>query len=379
MKKGKIRVLMMVSWYSPAEEGMKIGVFHNEQARALQQYCDVAIYCPYDRVITECCTKSVDWGVLTYRSRYHIQKKMRNRRYMFRAMRRIKREFNPDIIHAHVATEAGRFAIVLGKLFHIPVMITEHSAPEGSEVDRFPHFYYAKFAYGHSRYNACVSDYLTEYLRKLFPKYQFETIYNGIEDCGCPAAKERGTREIPSCTMVANFYHKDIKGFHILIPVLARLKKEKKPILMQFVGDGEYLAYYKGEAERLGVADQCIFYGHCDRNEVNRILSESDFLVSASLFESFGCSIAEALMAGLPVVATACGGPNSLINKDNGILVEKGSEEALYDGISKMLKSYGKYDNKKIKKQAEERFSMRVVTEKYVDIYKRILREQKKR
>ncbi len=373
MNKEKIRVLMMVSWYSPIEEGLRIGVFHNEQARALQQYCDVAIYCPYDRTITEYCTKSVDWGVLTYRSRYHIQKKIRNRMDMFRTMRRIKKEFRPDIIHAHVATEAGRFAAALGKIFHIPVMITEHSAPEGSEVDRFPHYYYAKFAYGNSRYNACVSDYLTNYLKRLFPRYQFATIYNGIEDGGYLPWKGSGAGESASCAIVANFYHKSIKGFHILLPVLAKLKKEKKQFLMHFVGDGDYLEYYKAEAERLGVTQQCVFHGHCDRSGVNRILSESDFLVSASLFESFGCSIAEALMAGIPVVATACGGPNSLIDRDNGILVEKGSEEALYDGICMMLENYKKYDHEKISKQAKERFSMRIVTERYVDIYRRIL------
>lgn len=373
-----MNVLMMVSWYTPHNEKMKNGNFHYEQAVDLSKYCNMAIYWPYDRTIDVYCTKHKDWGIVTYRSRYDIKKKFRNRSDMYRSMRRIVREFKPDLIHAQVATEAGRFAVALGKLFRIPVMITEHSAPEGSEVDHFPHYYYAKFAYGHSKYNACVSDYLTDYLKTLFPKYHFETIYNGVEGPEKITEKQAKPEEPPACAIVANFYHKEIKGFHILLPVLAGLKRENRPLLLHLVGDGEYLEYYKKEAERLGVSQDCVFHGYCDRNEVNRILSEVDFLVSASLFESFGCSIAEALIAGLPVVATACGGPNGLISRDNGILVEKGSEKALYDGISRMLENYGSYDREKISLQAKERFSRDSVTKKYLDVYEKILMKTSK-
>lgn len=379
MEKRKIRVLMMVSWYTPHHEELKTGIFHNEQAVDLAKHCHMAIYWPYDSTLDVCCTKHKDWGIVTYRSRYDIRKKFRNRTDMYRSMKRIVKEFHPDLIHAQVATEAGRFAVALGRLFHIPVMITEHSAPEGSEVDHFPHYYYAKFAYGGSKYNACVSDYLTGYLRKLFPKYRFETIYNGIveQGRGMPVERKSEDKKIPSCAIVANFYHKEIKGFHVLLPVLARLKKEDRPLCLHLVGDGEYLEYYKKEAERLGVLEDCVFHGHCSREEVNRVLDEADFLVSASLFESFGCSIAEALMAGLPVVATACGGPNSLVGGDNGILVEKGSVEALYDGICTMMQSYGSYDREKIRTQAAEKFSLCSVTGKYLKVYEQVLKGQK--
>ncbi len=374
MEKEKIRVLMMVSWYAFFDGKLQTGNFHYIQAKALQQYCEVAMYCPYDTVIKEACVKRTEGGILTYRSQYELQKKLRNRLYLFRAMRRIKKEFKPDIIHAHVATEAGRFAIVLGKLFHIPVMITEHSAPEGSKVDRFPHYYYARFAYGNSRYNACVSDYLTNYLRKLFPKFRFETIYNGIETGESVKREKRDAQKELSCVIVADFYHKEIKGFHILLPTIAKLNQDGKRLFLHLVGGGEYLEYYQKEAIQLGAADWCVFHGHCDRTEVNRILSGADFLVSASLFESFGCTIAEALMIGLPVVATASGGPNSLINQDNGILVEKGSVEALYDGISRMMQICGDYDSEKISRQARERFSLEVVTKEYMRVYKQILK-----
>lgn len=376
MKKGKIRVLMMVSWYTPHHEKLKIGVFHNEQAVDLLKYCNMAIYWPYDNTLDVCCTKHKDWGVVTYRSRYDIRKKFRNRMDMYRSMKRIVREFHPDLIHAQVATEAGRFAVALGRLFHIPVMITEHSAPEGSEVDHFPHYYYAKFAYGGSYYNACVSDSLREYLKGLFPQYEFHTIYNGIKVmpekmAGREQTYRYRTAGAVNCVIAANFYHSQIKGFHILLPVIARLRESGVLVVLHLLGDGEYMEYYKNMAKELGISEACVFHGHCAKDEVYEIFREMDFLVSASLFESFGCSLVEAMMTGIPVVATKCGGPESIVNIDNGILVEKNDEDALYVGMKEMCGSYGAYANEKIREYAIEHFSMDAVNRQYVEIYQR--------
>ncbi len=361
---------MMVSWYTPSEEEIQGGIFHYEQAKALQDYCDVSIYWPYDRTIKPHYTHTEDWGIDTYRSQYHLKHKIRNRLYMLQAMRNIKKTFRPDLIHAHVATEAGRFAAALGKLFHIPVMITEHSAPEGSEVDHFPHYYYAKFAYGSSRYNACVSDYLRQYLQKLFPKFVFHTVYNGITawDYSNEAAKIKKDNRI-DCAIVANFYDEKIKGHHLLLPAIARIRKEGINVYLHLVGSGEYQEHYRNCARDLEIEEYCIFYGHCDKVRVGQILSGMDFLVSASLFESFGCTIAEAMMIGLPVVATRCGGPESIVNEENGVLVEKNSEDALYEGIKSMCAGHEKYSRDAIQRYAREKFSVDSIARQYMVIY----------
>ncbi len=376
-----MNVLMMVSWYTPHNEKLRIGIFHNEQAVDLLKYCNMAIYWPYDNTIDTCCTKYKDWGIVTYRSRYDIKKKFRNRWDMYRSMSRIVKEFRPDLIHAQVATEAGRFAVALGKLFHIPVMITEHSAPEGSEVDRFPHYYYAKFAYGSSKYNACVSDSLREHLEKLFPKYEFHTICNGTKVIPQRSEEEaqRYRYRVPgavNCVIAANFYHKEIKGFHILLPVMARLRESGVPVVLHLLGSGEYMEYYRNMAEELGISEACVFHGHCTKDEVYGIFQEMDFLVSASLFESFGCSITEAMMTGMPVVATKCGGPETIVNRDNGILVKRNDGDALYEGMKKMCASYREYSSKRIREYAIEHFSMDAVSRQYIELYRRFRKKR---
>ena len=93
-----MNVLMLVSWY--ASKG-KIGAgnFHYEQAKDLNRFCNCAIYYPYDRFITQGYECGTENGIMVFRSKYALKNKIRNRIYMFQAMRRIVKNFQPDIIH----------------------------------------------------------------------------------------------------------------------------------------------------------------------------------------------------------------------------------------------------------------------------------------
>ncbi|MDE6566764.1 MAG: glycosyltransferase family 4 protein [Lachnospiraceae bacterium] len=370
-----MNILLMVSWYSPQGEMLTGGRFHYELAEELKKHCNCAIYYPYDRNIKEPYTAEREWGIMTYRSQYELKRKIRNRRYMLSAMRRIVKEFKPDIIHGQVATEAGRFAVMLGQIFHIPVIISEHSTVQASGVQAFPHYYYAKRVYAHSCYNTCVSESLTEDLSKIFPQFQFHTVYNGIKKLKVKKTENIYRREdTVNMVMVAGLYDRYIKGLQFVLPVLQRLLEEGYSVVLHFVGDGEYRQEYENVASELGIRDNCVFHGYCERQKVYDIVNEMDFFVCASIFESFSCATAEAMMCGKPVVATRCGGPDSIITKDVGILVEKESEQALYEGIVKMVKTYQEYSTKTISEYAYSNFSVENVCRQYLDIYQRVLR-----
>lgn len=369
-----MNVLMMVSWYAPKDIEAGIGgIFHYEQAIALKKYCNIAIYYPYDCNITG-MTNAVENGVKVYRSQYKLENKLRNRYNMFRAMRRISRDFAPDIIHAQVATEAGRFAVALGKIFRIPVIITEHSTIEASGVQKFPHYLYARFAYRYSEYNVCVSDYLRDRLKEIFPKSDFHTVYNGIktpEDIGVTRIY-RVTGYI-NMILVACLYDLEIKGIPNLFKVVKRLKSEGHKIKLHIVGDGEYYDTFLNMAVKMGIQEECIFYGRLSKDAVYSVLKQMDFLVSASKFESFGCSIAEAMMAGKPVVATKCGGPESIITDKTGMLVEKEDVQALYEGIQEMIHNYKRYSSEEIMCYAKKRFDIDTISRQYMEIYQKTL------
>lgn len=368
-----MNVLMLVSWYAPKGE-IGEGSFHYEQVVDLNRFCNCAIYYPYDRYIQQPYEYGIERDILVFRSKYALKNKIRNRIYMFCAMRKIIKEFKPDIIHGNVATEGGRFAVIFGKIFHIPVIITEHSTIEASNVEHFPHYYYAKNVYGNSRYNACVSDALTEGLQKIFPQYTFQTIYNGIQTLEPMENQHQYCKDdCVNVGMIAGFYSREIKGVQFVLPALKQMVDDGYRVHLHIIGGGEYLEEYINKAEQLKLSQYCTFYGNCSHDKVFSIDAEMDFIVSASLFESFGCAVAEAAMLGKPIVATRSGGVESIINADNGILVEKGNVQSIYEGMVWMYNHYQQYDAWKISKEAQKKFSIETISKKYMDIYKEIL------
>lgn len=377
MKGHGMRILMMVSWYSAKNEPISGGIFHYEQAMDLKKYCDMAIYYPYDKTLKEQYSDEIEHGIRTFRSSYSFKRKLYNRRNMLSAMKKIVRDFKPDLIHAQVSTEVGRFAILLGALYHIPVIVTEHSTVEASGITRFPCYWYAKFVFKFSKCNICVSDNLAERLSDIFPQFEFRTIYNGIATNDFEPGIQKNYR-IPNrinIVLVAGLYDRNIKGIPMLLNVIGRLIREDKKIVLHIVGDGEYRKEFEELATNLGVQEQCIFYGHCPREQVQEIMSEVDFLVSASIMESFGCSIAEAQMLGIPVLATRCGGPESIVSPQTGILVDSNNEDALYRGMLQMIETYMNYDAKLIKSYAERKFSLDTISKQYYVIYKTVVKK----
>lgn len=369
-----MNILMMVSWFGEFAGEEKEGGFHFQQAVELNKYCNCAIYYPYDRFIHQGFKNREENGIIVYRSKYCLKNKVRNRYFMFQAMRKIVEEFHPDIIHGNVATESGRFAAFLGKLFHIPVMITEHSSTDASGVDSFPHYYYAKYAYRHSRYNACVSDCLRDNLKKIFPQYTFHTVYNGIPEI-CVSGDYKGYRKegYVNVGMIAGFYNREIKGVQFVLPALRKMIDKGYSVFLHIIGGGKFLSEYMEMAKSLNLENNCIFYGSCVKDKLFSIEKELDFIVSASIFESFGCAVAEAALLGKPIVASKSGGVESIVNSNNGILVERGSVDSIFDGMTQMYKTYKNFNTNQIVQDASGKFSIDIISRKYIEIYNEIL------
>lgn len=66
-------------------------------------------------------------------------------------------------------------------------------------------------------------------------------------------------------------------------------------------------------------------------------LSTSDVFVLPSIYECGGAVVLEAMAIGIPVIATAWGGPCDYLDPSCGILVEPSSEEGLIDGFARAM------------------------------------------
>ena len=126
-------------------------------------------------------------------------------------------------------------------------------------------------------------------------------------------------------------------------------------------------------ATRPPLRDRLYVHGVCDRTEVVRRISQSDFLVLPTHGESFGLVVAEALCLGLPVLTTEDTACAEFVHPHNGILVRMRDPEALRMGLSRMVDTCLEYDRHAIAREARDRFSGRRVAGWYASLFRRVL------
>lgn len=380
----KKKILMIPTWYSARDaEVMFAGVFHYEQAMALKKYADTAMYFPYDMNYDGGFTQAEERGMLTFRRGKRLAF-LRPVFYVFDYIR-ICKSFKPDIIHGHVGLGAGVAAMLLGKLFHVPVVITEHNPLEMMGFDDPKRIDLAKRVYVHSKKNVCVSRHQMECLQEYFPEEEFQLIHNGVYDpmpMEVDGASYAVSGRINAC-IAAGFYSKDIKGYQYLIPAVKKLVDDGVAITLHIAGDGDYFEYYRDMVRELGIEENCIFYGMCDKKKMYSIMKQMDFIVSASLYESAGVTVQEAQLLAKPVLVTKSGGANSLVTENTAVVVDKGSTEALVEGVKEMISRLGLkadgakagknpegcFEPEKIREYALSQFEIDEVSKKYMEIY----------
>src|SRR5699024_9955006 len=87
----------------------------------------------------------------------------------------------------------------------------------------------------------------------------------------------------------------------------------------------------------LKIEEQVVFLGPLTREQVKEEVSSADAFVLSSKYETFGVVLIEALALGKPVIATKCGGPESIVTPEVGYLVENNSEEELSKAMSELI------------------------------------------
>ncbi len=122
------------------------------------------------------------------------------------------------------------------------------------------------------------------------------------------------------------------KAFDVLIEALAAIPGA----WLWLAGAGPLEGELKVLAARHGVADRTRFLGW--RDDVAALFAATDVFVCPSRYEPLGNVVLEAWAHGVPVVATADGGPAELIRDErDGLLVPVGDAGALADAVNRLL------------------------------------------
>jgi len=168
-------------------------------------------------------------------------------------------------------------------------------------------------------------------------KDRIHVIPNGIDYAAYENAADKPPSRVPVIGIVANL-NRDVKRVDVFIRAAALVCKLHPETEFKVVGDGHLRPYLEGLALSLGLSSQIRFEGR--RSDVSRLLREMDIGVICSDSEGLSNAIMEYMAAGLPVVATDCGGNSELVaNGENGLLVTPGDHEALAGALSSLIEN----------------------------------------
>lgn len=264
-------------------------------------------------------------------------------------LRRLRREFPFDAIDAHFIYPEGLAAVLLGKTFRVPVLITLRGLlplliPYALRRPQL------RFALNAAARVIAVSASLKDDALSLgLGRDRVRVIENGIDaDLFHPIdrAEARARLGLPATPadnplLVSVGTLSPRKGFHLVIEALPALAARFPGIRYAIVGgagaEGAQEAELRRLAQELGVADRVIFAGPQKREKLAEWYSAADLSVLASGHEGCPNVVLEALSCGTPVVATPVGDiPRLLADPEVGRIVAR-EVPALTEGIAASL------------------------------------------
>ncbi len=132
----------------------------------------------------------------------------------------------------------------------------------------------------------------------------------------------------------------DEKGIPELLRTLKEVVARIPEVRLHLVGEGNMTETYRKQAGKLGVMDKVTFHGWMAVEAIQQFTAKCAVGIFPSRIESFGLSMAEAMGAGLPIIATRVGALPELIEDGvTGTLVPPGNIPALYRSILEKLEN----------------------------------------
>lgn len=385
-----MHILLVPSWY-PSTASPINGVFFREQALALKRAGHkVGVIAPalyslktlFEGPIKSRCNPSMedDNGIQTYRHcgwRWFPLVGRANAELWVRAGVQLYKQYvqhhgQPDVIHAHAALYGGVLAARLKKELGVPTVLTEHFTGFARGIVKTYQHRLAKTAFASANYRIAVSPQFGELLESIYghdfrPWNYVPNLLDHLFVDDPLDVSERLPRDSFRFFNVALLSEK--KGHRDLLEAFSRAFQGDSKIRLTIGGDGDIKQSLIELARDLGIGEQVDFLGILDRGSVRVEMLRSNAFVLPSHYETFGVVAIEALSCGLPVIATRCGGPESIVTKEDGVLVPTQDPEMLAAAMVDMRDNASGFDRGKIRQRCISRFGESRIINQLESVY----------
>lgn len=378
----KRKILIWPSTY-PTEGSFVSGIFTKEQAEVLSRHYDVAVglaRIPSWRRMLEGkdrprTVEQVQNGLPVFRQEAIAPPRSFALRILFYRLlaeklfsRVVSRWGRPDLIHAYMVYPAGWTAVRVAKRHGIPVVLTEYTGPFSVHLETRLQRRLVRETLDSCDHLVTASPGLAREIESFQPVKKVSPLGIMVKT-GFFTPSPDDEPPGPRTRFLTVALLDPAKGIHNLVEALHLLEKKGFANCELWIGgDGPARAPLEALAKRLGVDGRCRFLGLLKPAEVRDWMRRCDVFVLPSLVETFGVVIGEAMACGKPVIATRCTGPEFILTKENGLLVEIDSSRDLAAAMEQVLTGAVRYEAAAIRRTVTERFG----EEAYLDNLSRI-------
>ncbi len=168
---------------------------------------------------------------------------------------------------------------------------------------------------------------------------------------------------------------RDLRNTKFLIDVLNRIKEidnnNEYRLIIIGKGDPVYTEECKQKISELGLDDNVIWHDSLEQKYLKALYEVADVFVIPTKFEIYGMVILESMYFGVPVVTTYNGGSSTMMNEDNGIVLDLESSDRWADEIVTLLNDKERYDNmcKNAHDTVVNGYTWDVLADKFLELY----------
>ena len=311
-------------------------------------------------------------------------------------VKKVITEFNPDIIHIHHPFLLSSPAIMYGKKFGIPKILTLHT-----QYEQYAYYIYPipervtqeaikMIIYNLAYKTDCVttpSASMKELIEGYGIKNRIEVIPNAIhlisfrEDDEWKRTEIKKKYHLKEDDKIILFVGRVAteKSIDKIIKALAIIKKRnsgKEKLLI--VGNGPAMDELKQLTRTLEVEEDVIFAGTVSYEEIQHYYKMAYVFTITSTTETFGIVTIEALASGVPVLAIkAPGAVDILTDGLDGLLVDDDVEK-FADALEKIIKRpelRGMLSRGALK--TSEKYNIDTVSERMLNLYREVIKIKK--
>jgi len=167
------------------------------------------------------------------------------------------------------------------------------------------------------------------------------------------------------------------KNLSVLLEGAAEIFRNDPRARLWLVGDGPYRQECYSIARRLNIGDRIKFVGFVPRSEVDKYYAAADLFLFASITETQGLVVQEAMTHGLPAIVVAGGGASaSVIDGVNGFIVkDEPGELAFAAGVLSNDELYARLAEQAPRTVRD--LGVPAMGERVQTVYRQVIREQR--